>query len=160
MWQNVLIAKCLGVKISWIVCSGTISGWHNVWVAKCLVVKIYGCQNIGCQNVPVSKGYVPKCQRIYMSWEWPKASLLCGTQVTRVQIDGGVEQWSRVELHQPGSYCNTYFILDSFLDAFGILLEYYWTTFWILLGYFWDTFGTLLYIFLDTFSILFWNFWR
>ena len=40
------------------------SGWHNAWVAKCLVVKLSGCQNVGCQNVPVSKGQVPKCRRI------------------------------------------------------------------------------------------------
>ena len=34
--QNVSDAKCLGVKMSWFECSGTMSGWHNVWLAKCL----------------------------------------------------------------------------------------------------------------------------
>ena len=36
-------------------------GWQNVWVATCLVVKMSRCQNVGCQNVHVSKYWVSKC---------------------------------------------------------------------------------------------------
>ena len=51
------------------------SEWHNVWVAECLLVKMSGCQNVGCQNVPVSKGQVPKCRRIPENMEGSEMTL-------------------------------------------------------------------------------------
>ena len=46
--------------------------------------------------IVIAKGRRPDGQP--MCGVWPKASLICGTHVTRVRIDGG-----SIKLHQPGS---------------------------------------------------------
>ena len=55
--HNVWVSNCLGCQ--------------NLSVPKCLVVIMCGCQNVGCQNVPVSKGQVSRCRRIIVASFYP-----------------------------------------------------------------------------------------
>ncbi len=54
--QNVWVSKCLDLYAVAQCLGGTMSGWQNVLLSKCLGVKMLGvkmsrCQKVGCPNV-------------------------------------------------------------------------------------------------------------